>query len=247
MVDTEYALAGATGQGAPTDDERGRKELSALEGHDADIHTEDQGLSEGKGEFGRLGQHGNSDSRTEARSANSAPTAVTSANANTHSSSLAHDHSGSAGHELLPSTFAQWKPANRANNVPSKASSASPPDSGRSTTRSHTPDVLQSIDSEKESSVVPKQAIPSMKNANAAPITAQTSPESSESEKEADLEAGRRRSSSSDTEAETSGQTVSNSNIVNWDGPDDPQNPMNWSAKLKWGNVAVISVITFLT
>lgn len=35
--------------------------------------------------------------------------------------------------------------------------------------------------------------------------------------------------------------------IVDWDGPDDPQNPRNWSEKLKWGNIAVIASITFLT
>ncbi|KAF2277566.1 MFS general substrate transporter [Westerdykella ornata] len=35
--------------------------------------------------------------------------------------------------------------------------------------------------------------------------------------------------------------------IVFWDGPDDPQNPMNWSEKKKWGTVTVVSCITFLT
>lgn len=36
-------------------------------------------------------------------------------------------------------------------------------------------------------------------------------------------------------------------NIVDWDGPDDPANPLNWSAKLKWGNIAILSIITLLT
>ena len=36
-------------------------------------------------------------------------------------------------------------------------------------------------------------------------------------------------------------------NVVWWDGPDDPQNPMNWSMALKWGNVAALSGITFIT
>lgn len=36
-------------------------------------------------------------------------------------------------------------------------------------------------------------------------------------------------------------------NIVTWDGPNDPANPMNWSEGLKWGIVAVIAAITFIT
>ncbi|KAJ4300682.1 hypothetical protein N0V90_002770 [Kalmusia sp. IMI 367209] len=36
-------------------------------------------------------------------------------------------------------------------------------------------------------------------------------------------------------------------NVVFWDGPDDPQNPMNWKYTKKWGTVILISAITFLT
>jgi hypothetical protein len=36
-------------------------------------------------------------------------------------------------------------------------------------------------------------------------------------------------------------------NIVGWDGDDDPQNPMNWSPFLKWGAIAIVSGVTFLT
>ncbi|OCL08293.1 MFS general substrate transporter [Glonium stellatum] len=36
-------------------------------------------------------------------------------------------------------------------------------------------------------------------------------------------------------------------NVVWWDGPDDPQNPMNWSMARKWGNIAALSGITFIT
>ncbi|KAL9076670.1 MAG: hypothetical protein Q9157_003587 [Trypethelium eluteriae] len=36
-------------------------------------------------------------------------------------------------------------------------------------------------------------------------------------------------------------------NIVDWDGPDDPMNPMNWPAGRRWGMIAVVSAITFLT
>jgi hypothetical protein len=36
-------------------------------------------------------------------------------------------------------------------------------------------------------------------------------------------------------------------NAVRWNGDEDPENPMNWSAKKKWLNIGVISVMTLLT
>ncbi|KAH7316906.1 major facilitator superfamily domain-containing protein [Stachybotrys elegans] len=39
----------------------------------------------------------------------------------------------------------------------------------------------------------------------------------------------------------------SDPNAVGWDGPDDPQNPMNWSESKKWLNVMAVSVLTLLT
>lgn len=36
-------------------------------------------------------------------------------------------------------------------------------------------------------------------------------------------------------------------NIVDFDGPDDPMNPLNWGFTKKWGMVLLISAITFLT
>ncbi|KAJ4384489.1 hypothetical protein N0V86_000088 [Didymella sp. IMI 355093] len=36
-------------------------------------------------------------------------------------------------------------------------------------------------------------------------------------------------------------------NIVDFDGPDDPHNPLNWGFTKKWGTVLLISAITFLT
>ena len=36
-------------------------------------------------------------------------------------------------------------------------------------------------------------------------------------------------------------------NVVTWDGPDDPQNPMNWTMKKKWTNIAVLSILTLVT
>ncbi|KAI1267868.1 polyamine transporter 3 [Xylariaceae sp. FL1019] len=38
-----------------------------------------------------------------------------------------------------------------------------------------------------------------------------------------------------------------NPDIVWWDSDDDPQNPMNWSSSRKWGNVALLSFLSFLT
>lgn len=36
-------------------------------------------------------------------------------------------------------------------------------------------------------------------------------------------------------------------NVVTWDGPNDPQNPMNWTMKKKWMNIAVLSILTLVT
>jgi hypothetical protein len=42
-------------------------------------------------------------------------------------------------------------------------------------------------------------------------------------------------------------ETEHDPNIVDFDGPDDPSNPMNWRVGKKWGMVFLISAITFLT
>ncbi|EUC38620.1 hypothetical protein COCCADRAFT_82483 [Bipolaris zeicola 26-R-13] len=36
-------------------------------------------------------------------------------------------------------------------------------------------------------------------------------------------------------------------NIVDWDGPDDPNNPQNWTAKKKWTIVATLGLVTLIT
>lgn len=36
-------------------------------------------------------------------------------------------------------------------------------------------------------------------------------------------------------------------NVVDWDGPDDLENPMNWSDKKKWLNVTILSIMTMVT
>ncbi|CAD6442598.1 f42aebb5-e7a6-4ad3-be1c-b77f14329f51 [Sclerotinia trifoliorum] len=35
-------------------------------------------------------------------------------------------------------------------------------------------------------------------------------------------------------------------NLVTWDGPDDPENPMNWPAKKKWCITVILGVMTFV-
>lgn len=36
-------------------------------------------------------------------------------------------------------------------------------------------------------------------------------------------------------------------NIVDWDGPDDPENPLNWPASRKWGLIAILAMVTLVT
>ncbi|EGX52220.1 hypothetical protein TWF173_005218 [Orbilia oligospora] len=36
-------------------------------------------------------------------------------------------------------------------------------------------------------------------------------------------------------------------NLVDWDGPDDPENPLNWSIKKKWIATVVVSSFTFIS
>jgi hypothetical protein len=35
--------------------------------------------------------------------------------------------------------------------------------------------------------------------------------------------------------------------IVDWEGPDDPQNPHNWTKSQKAACITIVSVITFIT
>ena len=81
------------------------------------------------------------------------------------------------------------------------------------------------------------------------PAEQSSSRATTEVEAEKDLEAGVRERPSTVkevAEAQPAAEAV-DPNIVSWDGPDDPANPLNWSEKLKWSNIAVISSITLLT
>lgn len=47
--------------------------------------------------------------------------------------------------------------------------------------------------------------------------------------------------------SEISAEQAEDPNIVDWDGPDDPQNPINFPSSIKWGNIGVLSVLSTLT
>nr|QPF70305.1 major facilitator superfamily transporter [Lasiodiplodia theobromae] len=65
--------------------------------------------------------------------------------------------------------------------------------------------------------------------------------------KDADLEKQSEPSATTSiNEPDDDQQPVPDPNIVDWDGPDDPENPMNWSKSKKWGAIAIVSLITFL-
>ncbi|KAF4809980.1 MFS transporter fsa7 [Colletotrichum tropicale] len=55
-------------------------------------------------------------------------------------------------------------------------------------------------------------------------------------QKAADLEAG--------SNAPTI--TTTDENIVDWEGPEDPQNPLNWSARLRYGHVVIVSLLSLV-
>jgi hypothetical protein len=35
--------------------------------------------------------------------------------------------------------------------------------------------------------------------------------------------------------------------VVDWDGDDDPENPLNWPSRRKATNIALLSCLTFVT
>ncbi|KAF2710442.1 MFS general substrate transporter [Pleomassaria siparia CBS 279.74] len=42
-------------------------------------------------------------------------------------------------------------------------------------------------------------------------------------------------------------QEEADANIVDWDGPDDPENPMNWPTSKKWRLIFVLALVTLVT
>lgn len=55
----------------------------------------------------------------------------------------------------------------------------------------------------------------------------------------------RHENSDSDTTAQE--KAPKDPNIVDWDAPDDPANPMNWSSAKKIGAIGMVSLITMLS
>ncbi|KAF2814421.1 MFS general substrate transporter [Mytilinidion resinicola] len=53
--------------------------------------------------------------------------------------------------------------------------------------------------------------------------------------------------SSEDDVAGEAAAEAEDPNVVWWDGPTDPENPLNWSFFKKWGTVGIVSALTFLT
>lgn len=63
----------------------------------------------------------------------------------------------------------------------------------------------------------------------------------------ADLEAGKPHITDSITEAESSHtKSEEDSNLVDWNGDDDPENPRNWSDGTKMVHVATVSIFVLI-
>ena len=48
-----------------------------------------------------------------------------------------------------------------------------------------------------------------------------------------------------DVEKATGNEPDKDDNVVDWDGPQDPQNPQNWRKTKKWTIIILVSAITF--
>ncbi|KAF2757377.1 MFS multidrug transporter [Pseudovirgaria hyperparasitica] len=46
---------------------------------------------------------------------------------------------------------------------------------------------------------------------------------------------------------ERSRRSIKDPNLVSWDGPDDPENPKNWTMGNKWGATVIVSCFTFIS
>ncbi|KAF2180796.1 major facilitator superfamily transporter [Zopfia rhizophila CBS 207.26] len=54
-----------------------------------------------------------------------------------------------------------------------------------------------------------------------------------------------KKTSSKSSRVDTPAKDETDSNVVDWAGPDDAENPQNWTPFKKWSNIAVLSLITF--
>jgi hypothetical protein len=52
---------------------------------------------------------------------------------------------------------------------------------------------------------------------------------------------------STETVSTTAPTAETDHNIIYWSGPDDPENPLNWSRRKRVSHVTLVSVITFIS
>lgn len=71
------------------------------------------------------------------------------------------------------------------------------------------------------------------------------SPDSSLTPRSSDLE--NPEDTEHDLDAGSNSENTNDPNVVDWDGPNDPENPLNWPAKKKFASIALISLISFLS
>jgi hypothetical protein len=66
---------------------------------------------------------------------------------------------------------------------------------------------------------------------------------------DADVENGETHNGTSNGSGNSNGTQITDKDVVWWEEPADrdPANPLTWSAKKKWGNIAVLSGLTFVT
>ena len=259
---SELPLAQAAVSEEPIDQQKSRDRLATIEGHDADVPTSEENSHVARGPYTPHSEETSTAASFATASEGSTPRATTPTNLEeARSADRADQQHTPKQHQpssdgLAPSTVAQWvvsgpeaasstipstNTSERDQQLPTVLDTAAP-----STAEAETP--WSSTEPEKQTPVLPEPTRSSTPPAasSTSDYNDKKSSASSIREKDIDLEAAHRGSSSSKKEPETQ-QTEVDPNIVGWDGPDDPNNPYNWSGGLKWGNVAVISSITFLT
>src|SRR6266516_1848249 len=59
-------------------------------------------------------------------------------------------------------------------------------------------------------------------------------------------EANASSSSSIEIDVDETAPPINDPDVVDWDGEDDPANPMNWKRSAKFANVGLISAVTFV-
>lgn len=81
---------------------------------------------------------------------------------------------------------------------------------------------------------------PEKSNTDRPSTASSSSPSSKEASGQQDVEKGAADATAEEAEAPR------DPNIVDWEGPDDPENPYNWPASKKWSNIAILSLLTLL-